>query len=390
VLILGSATPDLETFRRAERGDYRLLHLPERISARAEATGRTSAGQAGVEVIDMRAELRAGNASILSRALEEGIRNELESGGRVILFLNRRGAAGFLQCRKCGHTLRCRRCATTLTLHRAEGTRDASTLLCHYCNLRTKWRAECPRCGAAALASLNPGTQAVAEEVERVFPGAGVLRWDRDVARTARDHAAVLARFLEGPERVLVGTQMVAKGLDIPAVTLVGVVSADTGLAIPDFRSGERAFQVLTQVAGRAGRGKNAGRVIIQTFQPEHYAIQAAADQDFEAFYQVEIRLRAEFDYPPYSKLILLEYADPDAAAAFRQADYFGRLLRHQRLASGEGSTQILGPSPGYPLRVRGLTRWHLILKGEAPSRLLDRVPLPRGWAVDVDPISVS
>ncbi|MBI4220203.1 MAG: primosomal protein N' [Chloroflexi bacterium] len=407
VLVVGSATPDIETFRRAERGDYRLLRLPERVRAAAKPpplegggagagdalrleSGRTAAGQAGVEIVDMRAELRSGNPSIFSRALEAGIREALEAGGRAILFLNRRGSAGFLQCRKCGHTLRCRRCATTLALHSPARDGESARLVCHHCNQQTKWRPNCPGCGAAALASFNPGTQAVADEVERSFPEAGVLRWDRDIARTARDHAAVLKRFLEGPERVLVGTQMVAKGLDIPAVTLVGVVSADTGLAIPDFRAGERAFQVLTQVAGRAGRGKNAGRVIIQTFQPEHYAIQAAADQDFDAFYRVEIKLRAEFDYPPFSRLILLEYAAGDPTAAFRHAEYFARVLRHERLASGEGSTQILGPTPGYPFRVRGLTRWHITLKGEAPSRLLDRVPLPKGWAVDVDPVSVS
>lgn len=402
VLVAGSATPDVETFRRAERGDYRLLRLPQRIGEPRETAviaggtvadptvvGRTTAGQAGVEIVDMREELRAGNAGMFSRALRDAAAQALEAGGRVILFLNRRGAAGFLQCRKCGYVLRCRRCATTLTLHSGQAGAEAR-LVCHYCNLQVRARVECPACSSKSIAAFGAGTQAVAEEATRLFPHAGVLRWDRDSARTARDHAALLEQFAAGPERVLVGTQMVAKGLDIPSVTLVGVVSADTGLAIPDFRAGERAFQVLTQVAGRAGRGRTAGRVIIQTFQPGHYAIQAAADQDFEAFYRTEIRLRAEYDDPPFTRLVLLEYSDPDAAQAYRQADTFARALRRAVTTSGEGSTRVIGPTPGYPLRVRGLTRWHVILKGEAPERVLDLAPLPRGWAVDVDPISVS
>jgi primosomal protein N' (replication factor Y) len=397
LLVAGSATPDVETFRRAELGDYQLLRLPQRIgdsqgappSVGGATVGRTTTGQAGVEIVDMREELRAGNPGMFSRTLREAAAHALDAGGRVILFLNRRGAAGFLQCKKCGHVLRCRRCATTLTLHSGQAGAE-SRLVCHYCNLQTRARAECPACSSRSIAAFGAGTQAVAEEVGQLFPDAGVLRWDRDSARTARDHAALLERFVTGPERVLVGTQMVAKGLDIPSVTLVGVVSADPGLAIPDFRAGERAFQVLTQVAGRAGRGREAGRVIIQTFQPGHYAVQAAADQDFEAFYRTEIRLRAEYDDPPFTRLILLEYSDHDAAQAYRQADTFARALRRAVTSSGEGSTRVIGPTPGYPLRVRGRTRWHVILKGEAPERVLDLTPLPRGWAVDVDPISVT
>ncbi|MBI2965462.1 MAG: primosomal protein N' [Chloroflexi bacterium] len=392
VLVSGSATPEVETFRRAERGEYRLLRLPGRVGLPLveAASGRTAAGQAGVELVDMRDELRAGNPGMFSRALLDGIGEAVQVGGRVILFLNRRGTAAFLQCRECGHVLRCRRCATTLALHRPAADGGPGRLVCHYCNLQSRLPPECPACSARAISAFSPGTQAVAEEVARLFPDAGVLRWDRDAARTARDHATLLDRFVNGTERVLVGTQMVAKGLDIPSVTLVGVVSADTGLAIPDFRAGERAFQVLTQVAGRAGRGSGAGRVIIQTYQPDHYAIQAAADQDFEAFYRVEIRLRAEYDNPPFSRLVLLEHADLEATQAYQQAEYFARVLRRAKATSGEGSTQVVGPTPGYPIRVRGLTRWHIVLKGEAPERLLDLVSLPRGWAVDVDPVSVS
>lgn len=387
VLVVGSATPDVETFRRAERGEYRLLQMPDRIGG---APGSPPATRADVEVVDMRDELRQGNASMFSRALHRGIDSTLKAGGRVILFLNRRGTAGFIQCRRCGSSLKCRRCATTLAAHgTARNDEGGRRLVCHYCNLQVRFRPECPACGSSALVPFAPGTQAVVEEVNRRFPRAGALRWDRDSARTAREHTALLERFISGPEHVLVGTQMVAKGLDIPSVTLVGVVSADTGLSIPDFRSGERAFQVLTQVAGRAGRGR-AGHVIIQTYQPEHYAIQAAADQDFDGFYSTEIKLRAEYDNPPFSSLILLEYADADPVRALREAERFARVLRRSGETSGEATTQVVGPTPGYPLRLRGLTRWHLILKGEAPSRLLDLSALPRGWSVDVDPVSVS
>ncbi|MBM3958835.1 MAG: primosomal protein N' [SAR202 cluster bacterium] len=387
VLVAGSATPDVETYRRASRGDYRLLELPDRIGG---LPGSPPASRADVEIIDMRDELRHGNASMFSRALHRGIDGTLRAGGRVILFLNRRGNAGFIQCRRCGSSLKCRRCSTTLAAHAVPRKEDGGVrLVCHYCNLQTRYRTDCPVCGSSALVPFAPGTQAVVEEVNRRFPRAGVLRWDRDSARTAREHTALLERFIAGPEHVLVGTQMVAKGLDIHSVTLVGVVSADTGLSIPDFRAGERAFQVLTQVAGRAGRGR-AGRVIIQTFQPEHYAVQAASDQDFSAFYATEIRLRSDFDNPPFSRLVLLEYADADPLKAVREAERFARVLRRAGDTSGEATAQVIGPTPGYPLRLRGLTRWHLILKGDAPTRLLDLAALPRGWSVDVDPVSVS
>ena len=237
---------------------------------------------------------------------------------------------------------------------------------------------------------MGSGTQAVVTEVERRFPNVGVLRWDRDVARTARAHGEVLDKFLKGESRVLVGTQMVAKGLDIPEVTLVGVISADTGLSIPDFRAGERAFQVLTQVAGRVGRGPGGGSAIIQTFQPEHYAVQAAAVQDFEAFYQVEIGLRAEHADPPFTRLIRLGHSHYDPSAALEEAKRMAAALSDERIASGDTGTEVIGPSPSYPFRMRGVTRWHIVLKGAQPESLLNRVQLGRDWTVDVDPAAVS
>ena len=403
VLVAGSATPDVETFRRARRSEFNLLRLPTRVgiedtflesggpaSAQGRGPGRTSAGQAGVSIVDMREELRSGNAGLFSRELHSAIGHSLDSGGRVILFLNRRGSAAYVQCRRCGAVRLCRRCDTSLTMHRSDMPDGVDSLVCHYCGYRVRPSAVCRVCNAEDMRPMGSGTQSVVAEVERRFPGAGVLRWDRDVARTARAHSEVLDRFMKGGSRVLVGTQMVAKGLDIPEVTLVGVISADTGLAIPDFRAGERAFQVLTQVAGRVGRGPDGGSAIIQTFQPEHYAIQAAAAQDFEAFYDVEIGLRADHADPPFTRLIRLGHSHYDAPAALEEAKRLAAALKNERIASGETGTEVIGPSPSYPFRMRGVTRWHIILKGAHPERLLDRVPTGRDWTVDVDPASVS
>lgn len=391
-LILGSATPDVETFHRAQRGRFQLLRLPKRVFAAGQAPSarNASTGQAPVEVVDMREELRAGHLGLFSRVLTRGIEETLDARGRVILFINRRGAASFVQCRHCGYTRRCRRCDTALTYHRSESAGQPPFLLCHYCSYRVRFRAGCVQCGRPAVRPVGAGTQRVVDEVEHLFPGAGVLRWDRDAARTARAHAEVLSRFLQGAERVLVGTQMVAKGLDIPEVTLVGVVSADVGLAIPDFRAGERAFQVLTQVVGRVGRGPLGGRAVIQTFQPDHYAVAAAARQDFESFFAEEIEWRRRYGNPPFTRLVRLAHADSDASQARGAALEFAHRLRQEQLRSGDSRVEIVGPTPSFPLRVRGHFRWHVILKGRDPAALLDRVHPPDGWVVDVDPISLS
>lgn len=236
----------------------------------------------------------------------------------------------------------------------------------------------------------GPGTERVVEVVNEHFPRAGAMRWDSDTARTFKDHMDLLKRFTEGTPKVLVGTQMVAKGLDIPAVTLVGVVAADIGLAVPDFLSAERSFQVLAQVAGRAGRGPSGGEVVIQTMQPEHYAIQAAAAQDYEWFYQREIEIRARHDMPPYSKLIRLLYAGPDAVEAHENAYGTAARLQHRREISGLTGIEVIGPTPSVPFRLRGMFRWQIVLKGAAPAQLLDEESPGDGWSVDVDPVSLS
>ena len=381
--VAGSATPDVGDYRGAERGDWRLLTLPDRVVGSPESLAPL------VKVVDMRQELRDGHTGMFSRALLQHMDRVLDGEGRVILFLNRRGSASHVQCRNCGYSRRCSRCDSNMTYHRADNGVPAA-LICHYCNRRIRYTNACPMCYEHSVAPSGTGTQAVVDEVDRIYPRAGTIRWDRDVARTAKAHEAILSTFLNGNERVLVGTQMVAKGLDIPSVELVGVISADTALSIPDFRSGEKAFQILTQVAGRAGRGNNRGDVIMQTFQPDHYAIQAAVEQDFDAFYRTEIKLRRSHANPPFTSIVRLGISDPNADTAQSEAFEFADLLRRASTASGIESVQILGPSPSFPMRMRGVHRWHILLKGSSPLDLLDQVQLPHGWSVDVDPVSVA
>ena len=391
VLVLGSATPDTTTYRRAERGRVKLLTLPRRIvSGEADQPPDDRDNRAEVQLVDMREELKAGHAEILSRPLIDEMKRSLNSGGRVILFINRRGAASFVQCRECGVIRSCRRCDTSLTFHRSSDPATHDQLVCHFCNYRIQARRNCRECGGSQMRRLSPGTQALMDAVAAYFPRTGAIRWDSDSARTARDHTRIVEEFESGEARVLVGTQMVAKGLDIPSVTLVGVVSADTGLAIPDYRAGERAFQVLAQVAGRSGRGPKGGRVIIQTFQPGHYAIRAAAAQDYEMFYDAEIQMRRRFANPPFTRLIRLtclsyerEYAH---AAAMTKVD----MLKNERANRGLTDTAVTGPTPAYPLRLRDMYRWHVTLKGPRPERLLDASPVGEGWVVDVDPVSLA
>lgn len=235
-----------------------------------------------------------------------------------------------------------------------------------------------------------PGTEMAVKTVEQYFPGVEVLRWDSDSAKSALDHQRIMDQFSKSDASVLVGTQMVAKGLDIPSVTLVGVLSADTGLAVPDFRAHERAFQILTQVVGRSGRGQTDGRAIVQTFNPDHYAIQAAADQDYQYFYETELRMRADQANPPFTRIVKLTHAANDYDRAKVEADRLFRELEEVRENHGETSTEIIGPSPGYPLRIRNLYRWQILLKGSRPEALLDLVSPGNIWSIDVDPINIS
>jgi primosomal protein N' (replication factor Y) len=386
VVVMGSATPDVATYYWARRGRYRLLELPGRIASMPPDNTPKHLDTyplADVEVVDMRRELREGNRSIFSRALQESLERALGWGEQVILFLNRRGSATLVQCRDCGHVVRCRRCDVPLVYHAGE------YLLCHQCNARSRPPVECPQCGSRRIRYLGLGTERVVAELGRLFPGEEVLRWDRDVARVGSQHQALMERFAGGDARILVGTQMIAKGLHVPSVTLVGVMLADVGLYMPDLWAGERAFQLLCQVAGRAGRGPRSGRVIIQTYNPAHYAVKAGACQSYPLFYQQELEFRRQQGNPPFSRMAHLLYQHANDPACQREAERVGRLVREQAYARGMTDVEVIGPAPAYPQRVRGRYRWHIILRAKEPAALLEEMSFPDGWTLDIDPVSV-
>jgi primosomal protein N' (replication factor Y) len=382
VLVLGSATPDVESHFRASAKAYRLLELPQRLIP--GDSGVKPGPLPAVEVVDLREELKAGNRSIFSRALARAVRAALDSGEQVMLFLNRRGAASFVQCRDCGHVPECRSCAVALTYHESDGR-----LVCHYCHRRSSLPGACPECGGSRLRQVGIGTERVEEAAQREFPGARTLRWDSDVTRGRDQHEAILSRFISHEADILVGTQMIAKGLDIPLVTLVGVISADVALHLPDFRAGERTFQLLEQVAGRAGRGPRGGRVIVQTYTPDHYAIEAMAAHDYHALYAQEIENRRRMGYPPFGRLVRLTFAHTNADYSREQAAKMASGLREETARLGLPNVDVLGPSPAYVPRIRGRWRWNVVVRGDDPTAILGDEPLPRGWTLDVDPISV-
>ncbi len=375
VTILGSATPDVESYRRAQTGGYTLLQLPHRITSRGESP------LPEVDLVDMREELKAGNKSIFSRSLSKAMAETLADGDQIILFLNRRGTATFVQCRDCGFALRCHRCDLALTFHGVE-----DMLVCHQCGYKKRTPAVCPSCSSRRIRFLGIGTQRVADELARVFPRARMLRWDRDVTRGKNAHERILNSFLAHEADVLIGTQMIAKGLDLPLVTLVGILSADTVLHLPDIRAGERTFQLLSQVAGRAGRGSSPGRVVVQTYNPQHYAVACGAKHDYAGFYRQEINYRRQLKNPPFSRLVSLVYTHSNAEACRRGAEKVHQQLAERRDSTG-ADVDLLGPSPMFFGRLRGRFRWQIILRGSAPARLLGDLSLPQGWVVDVDPI---
>ena len=395
VLVLGSATPDLESYHRATSGRYRLLELRERLQPlAAEEEGRSCTPRPlpEVEVVDMRRELREGNRSIFSRSLATAIGGALAAGGQVILFLNRRGAASFVQCRDCGHVPVCSGCSVSLSYHDSAptGARPGEgRLICHHCHRGRRLPRRCPQCDSPRIRFMGIGTERVEQEAAKAFSGARLLRWDRDVTRQRGAHERILARFLAGEADILIGTQMIAKGLDIPAVTLVGVISADVSLNLPDYRSGERTFQLLEQVAGRAGRGPLGGRVIIQTYTPNHWAIEAAARHDYAALYQHEAALRRRLGYPPFGRMARLIFAHTNVLYAQEQAQQMGRILRREKDTRGIPHLDILGPAPAFVPKLRGRHRWQILLRGDDPAELLGGMSFPQGWTVDVDPVTL-
>ena len=371
VLVSGSATPRVESYHAALGGTSRLLKMEQRVVPTEPGKPPVSAPLPLVEVVDLREELRAGNRSIFSRQLQKGIRGALDAHEQVILFLNRRGSASFLLCRSCGFVPRCSSCGLAFSYHAAE-----EKLVCHGCNRRRNPYVRCPSCGGVYLRPMGAGTQKVEEEAASLFPEARALRWDRDVVSGKGAHERILATFLRRDADILIGTQMLAKGLDIPSVTLVGVVNADIGLNLPDFRSAERTFQLLAQVGGRSGRSGKGGRVIIQTYQPDHYAITAAAEHDYRTFFDTEIAYRQRLGYPPLSRLVRLTYAHTSEDAALQEASRVADRLREEVRRAGAAGTYVVGPAPAAMRRSRGRYRWDLLVKGPRPVDVVSRLDL--------------
>ncbi len=380
-IILGSATPALESFREAIAGSYQLLTLTQRVESRPLPP---------VDIIDMREEVSSRRGfHPLSRRLEYLVRQAVARGEQVMLLLNRRGFSTYIHCRRCGYVLKCARCDITMTFHR-----QTQSTLCHYCHRRLAPPTSCPECGADTMRYLGMGTEKVEENLHQLCPAETIARMDSDSMRSKSAYARVLGAFRRGEIDILVGTQMIAKGLDFPNVTLVGVVSADSALNLPDFRASERTFQLLTQVAGRAGRGPKGGRVVIQTFNPGNYSIQCARTHDYVSFAREELRHRRELHYPPYSRLarILIEGAEPDGVA--RKARRLADMLQGPPQLE---NVEMLGPAPAPISVIRNKHRWHIVLKA-ANVKVLHQVlaPLSRELGrrkeqviVDVDPSSL-
>ena len=402
VLILGSATPDLGSWQRAQQGQFVPLHLPKRIMGhrqrihqQADRLGLTTRYHnesddaltidlPTVSIVDMRAELRAGNTSMFSQELQRALALVLERGEQAMLLLNRRGQATYIFCRDCGYVLECERCDTPLTYHRF-----GRSLRCHHCGASQSQPNACPDCGSGRIRYFGAGTQQVESALHELYPAAKTLRWDIDTATSPKMHFEILEQFIQRQADVLIGTQMIAKGLDLPLVTLVGVVSADLGLALPDYRANERVFQLLTQVSGRAGRGVLGGRVILQSYQPEHYVIQAAAQHDYVGFVKREISYRRDMGYPPFRRLARIVFSATNPDRAQQQAEEAARRLRQVLQERDLSGTSLIGPAPCFFSRIDKHYRWQLLLRGPDPRAALREFKPEAGWRIDVDPLDI-
>jgi primosomal protein N' (replication factor Y) len=389
VCILGSATPSIvQRFQSSssgvpQAGESLLLGLPKRI---------VNPRMPPVQVVDMRAELKSGNRGIFSQTLVNSLEEVLKNDQQAILFLNRRGTATYVFCRECGTALRCPRCDTPLTYHvnglpSGDGS-STSDLHCHHCGYARKMPRKCAVCGSDQIRQYGLGSEKVEAEVANLFPSARTLRWDWETTRHKDAHEIILGHFSAHRADVLVGTQMLAKGLDLPLVTLVGIVLADVGLNLPDPFAAERTFDVLTQVAGRAGRSTLGGRVVLQTFVPDHYVIQAAAAHDYNSFYSRELDYRRQLGYPPFSRLVLIEFRHVKAVAAESQARAMAAKLAGWIRSEDRRETTIIGPAPCFFSRLNGLYRWQIILRGPDPAGLLRDNNLG-DCRVEVDPSSL-
>jgi len=382
-VILGSATPAIQSYFHAVEGRYRVLTLPARIDDRPLPR---------VEVVDLRSERdERGLTPLLSRTLIEAIRKTLADGRQTLLFLNRRGFHTYLFCPDCGHVFSCPNCDISLTHHASE-----AVLKCHHCDFTVKIASRCPSCKGSRVRSYGAGTERVEEEVKKLFPTARIARMDSDTTPRPGDSGRILRDLDRGEIDILIGTQMITKGHDFPAITLVGVVAADASLNIPDFRAAERTFQILTQVSGRGGRGDQPGRVVIQTFTPDHYSIRRAQEHDYAGFFADELPLRRQLAYPPFSRLIGLQFSSLKKEEGKRAVAEFGARARELALTMTGGKTEVIGPAESPLARIRGRYRWQLLLKGkESRSLHLLSQKLLEGAGhdgleiqIDVDPVN--
>ena len=355
-LVLGSATPSLEAYSRAKKGEYELFTLTRRLTG-----GRL----ADVSVVDLRKELKEGNRSIFSRKLQELIEDRLSRKEQIMLFLNRRGYAGFVSCRSCGLVMKCPHCDVSLSQHRG------GKLVCHYCGYEMQEPKKCPSCGSPYILGFKAGTQQIEDQIRKRFPGAGVLRMDADTTRRKGSYEEILSSFAEGEADILLGTQMIVKGHDFPKVTLMGVLAADLSLNDSDYHCGERTFQLLTQAAGRAGRGVRKGEVVIQTYQPDHYSITLAATQDYEAFYEEEMGYRELMGYPPAEHLLAILFTSKEEGQALAAAEETGRILRSYQEESGRSDGSVIGPSKAAVSKINDIYRFVIYCKEKDYQKLL-------------------
>ncbi len=375
-LILGSATPSMETFFRAQSGELVYLSMPERIGGRPLPS---------VGTVDMRTEFRTGNRKVLSRAVQKMLRDTKERGEQSILLLNRRGYSTFVKCRSCGYVVVCPECGLSMAYHKD------GRMLCHHCDIRQAPPDVCPQCGGSYIRYFGTGTEKLETELKELLPESRVVRMDRDTTQRKFAHAEILRAFRAGAYDILLGTQMVAKGHDIPNVTAVAVISADASLNMPDFRAAERCFILITQAAGRAGRGDVPGRVIVQCYTPEHYAVHCAISQDYRSFYEKELEMRRTLFFPPFCRLIKLTFHDEDGEKARGEADAFRR--RFVAAFDGDERQRLIGPAPSVVEKYRGVYRFDVLIKTAAIKDAQDflrkdGLHLRQDVWIDIDPIS--
>ncbi|MEX1103241.1 MAG: primosomal protein N', partial [Dehalococcoidia bacterium] len=382
-VVLGSATPDIVTYHRTETGAATRVELNQRVSP-DESGGTRPGAMPDIAVVDMRQELKAGNRSVFSVPLKRAVNGALRAGEQTILFVNRRGSARFLLCRDCGYVPLCPSCEVAMSLDLADELNPR--IVCHHCGRAKKLDERCPRCDSRKYRPFGVGTQRIEQEARLAFPGARVARWDSDMASRKGSHGRMVGALEAREIDIVVGTQMLAKGLDLPQMMVVGVVDADVGLNLPDYHAHERAFQLLSQVAGRAGRRDKPGQVFFQTYDPEAAPIACAAAHDYRSFYEHELAHRRRAGYPPFNRLVRLVYRHRSQEHGLKEASRVAQELRLKRDAAGRAEPDILGPQPAYITRLRGEYRWQILMRGRQPSALAAEMRFGEGWTVDVDP----